>query len=877
VKPDIGSLIETLPCVVYRVNLPKVGIGFISRNVNDLCGYMPDELTSAKVKWESLVPEEDKSVILKFLEINPEESLFSAEYRIKHRDGSVRWVFHRAITKWDDGGPCWQDGIIVDITKQKRDQLELLARKNEVAGLVNSLDDIVFEVNSSGKVDYLHAKPGQWLSNSTSDWVNKTAIEIFNTLPGNSSVFLETYRETLLRKEELKIEYSFDDGETPRWYMARFLYQPISGGALITLKDVTKQKEGQLALAQSEWLFQQASEAAKIGAWTIDVQRRIVRWSNEIYRIREVQKANDLSIEEVIDYYPPQVRIHIKRLIDEGIKTGTPWDIELPIITGTGIKKWIRNIGVPEWENGKCKVVRGIYQDVTEKKNAEVALKRREQKLELAIRGVNLGTWSWEIVTGHISGDQRIAAMLGYPETELMSHISSWEELIHPDDKNYVLDGLQAHLRGEMEFYKVEYRLKHKQGNWVWILVNGKVIEQDGGKPIRVSGTFLDITDRKETEIENLQLQFELEEFKTAVNVATIVSITDKKGIIIYANHKFEEISKYCLPELIGNNHNLINSGHHPKSFWKEMWLTIGRGNVWRAEVKNKRKDGTFYWVDTVIIPLRNTENEITEFLSIRNDITQKKESEIELQYALERAQESDKLKAAFLANISHEVRTPMNAIMGFAELLERPHLPEKKRAQFSKLIYERSRNLLQIVNDILDVSKIEGGHISSVPTNGNIKELLDSLLSTFTVEVFHLKDQNILVKTVNELLSHQWIISADFLRLNQVFTNLLNNAVKFTGIGTIELGCKLLDSNQLLFWVRDTGMGIPSNQLEAIFRPFHQADLSIHQQYGGSGLGLAICKGLVELWNGTIWAESEVGRGSSFYFTMPFIQAGLK
>lgn len=249
----------------------------------------------------------------------------------------------------------------------------------------------------------------------------------------------------------------------------------------------------------------------------------------------------------------------------------------------------------------------------------------------------------------------------------------------------------------------------------------------------------------------------------------------------------------------------------------------------------------------------------------------ERKEYLIRINEAKVKAENSEQLKSAFLANMSHEIRTPMNAIMGFSELLNRQNLSDKKREEFTQLIRLRSKDLLCIVNDILDISKIESGQMMSVPSTGNIHELLEQLKKNITAEINHLHHKSIEVKLNNELQGTQNIVMADFLRLQQALSNLLNNALKFTEEGTIEFGCKMQDKKTLLFYVRDTGIGIDPSKHDIIFQPFQQASLNTHKKYGGTGLGLAIINGLTKLWNGKIWVESAIGKGSSFFFTMPY------
>lgn len=233
------------------------------------------------------------------------------------------------------------------------------------------------------------------------------------------------------------------------------------------------------------------------------------------------------------------------------------------------------------------------------------------------------------------------------------------------------------------------------------------------------------------------------------------------------------------------------------------------------------------------------------------------------------KAEESDRLKSLFLANISHEIRTPMNAISGFSELLDRPHLDEQKRREFSRLIRERSIDLLGIINNVLDMSGIEGGHVSLIEVEGNIGELLDRIVTSVKAENRYLRGKDITFRKTNRLTAAEQVVRLDFTRVYQVLYNLMTNAVKFTNSGYIDVEVHKQSANVLQFSVRDTGIGISADKLDYLFKPFRQADESIFKKFGGSGLGLAICKGLVELMGGKIWVESTEGQGTTFHFSI--------
>ncbi|MCK5028672.1 MAG: HAMP domain-containing protein, partial [Bacteroidales bacterium] len=248
-------------------------------------------------------------------------------------------------------------------------------------------------------------------------------------------------------------------------------------------------------------------------------------------------------------------------------------------------------------------------------------------------------------------------------------------------------------------------------------------------------------------------------------------------------------------------------------------------------------------------------------------------EAEKKLQKEKERAEESDHLKSAFLANMSHEIRTPMNAILGFTELLTMPDsevTPEEKE-NFIKLINNSGNNLLQLIDDIIDISKIEAGQLKISKKNCNINSLLTDTWQSFLEIRKHKGKENVDIR-INENVSEQNItIKTDPLRLNQVFINLIDNALKFTEDGFIEFGYEFKSNQELLFYVKDTGLGMDHNKKDLAFTRFTKIEDNSSRLYRGAGLGLAISKSIVELLGGKIWVESTPDVGSTFYFTLPF------
>lgn len=240
------------------------------------------------------------------------------------------------------------------------------------------------------------------------------------------------------------------------------------------------------------------------------------------------------------------------------------------------------------------------------------------------------------------------------------------------------------------------------------------------------------------------------------------------------------------------------------------------------------------------------------------------------LKQAMTKAESSEKLKSSFLANISHEIRTPMNAVLGLTELLERPDLAENKKQEFARLLKQRSEDLLRIMDEIMLVSQIEANYDISQKEAVNIQELFTSLHREFAEKVKLQHGSEVTITYNLNAADIKKKISLDKEYLTMVLTRLLDNANKFTSKGSISFDCRYIEPNVLQFSVSDTGIGIARNSVEFIFEPFRHADEQIHLTYGGVGAGLAICKSIVMHWGGKIWVESEPGKGSTFFFTLP-------
>jgi PAS domain S-box-containing protein len=363
-----------------------------------------------------------------------------------------------------------------------------------------------------------------------------------------------------------------------------------------------------------------------------------------------------------------------------------------------------------------------------------------------------------------------------------------------------------------------------------------------------------------------------MESINCALNMNALVSATDNKGTIIEANSKFAEVSGYSEAELLGNDHRMINSGYHDKAFWKDMWDTISQGKIWRGIVKNKAKNGSNYWVDSTITPIKGKDGQIEKYLSIRQDVTQRIQYEEELKAAKERAEAANIAKSSFLANMSHEIRTPLNSVIGFTDLLLKTKLNNTQQ-QYMSLIHQSGNILLDLINDILDFSKIEAGKLELSYERTDLWELVSQVGDIVKYKVNE-KGIELLLNLSPNLPRYAWV---DPVRIRQILVNLVGNAVKFTEEGEIEIGISALpgkDENGyqgLRFVVRDTGIGIAEERKDKILEAFTQEDNSTTRKYGGTGLGLTISNKLLHLMGSQLEIQSRLNLGSTFSFVAYF------
>ncbi len=541
---------------------------------------------------------------------------------------------------------------------------------------------------------------------------------------------------------------------------------------------------------------------------------------------------------------------------------------ELTLVSDDDSPKYLYLTGTVD-ENKELCLITAV--DITANKHAEESANKSEEKYRTIFENIQDIFFQTNVAGIVLEISPSIKIFSEYDREEIIGN-PILNLYYNPFERVSFLEAIMK--SGELHDY--ELKVKTKMGEKKFISINARLIYNSEGLPDHIDGSMRDITRRKQAEAELSKLQKAIENSKASV------VITDLSGNIEYANPYFSQLTGYTREEYTGQNPRFLKSGFHSQEFYKELWDTIKSGKTWEGEFYNRKKNGNFYWENAVISPLQNDQNEITHFVAIKTDITAAKKISEELITAKLHAEESDKLKTAFLNNISHEIRTPFNAILGFLTILQEEDLSRLEREEYTRIVNESSNRLMKTISDIAEVSAIQTGQTLVLESKVDINQIFNDLQRNFQPEI----ENKGLTFTINiELPATLPPFYTDSLKLISILNNLLNNAVKFTNSGSVELNVSMRDENRvndyinnsavqpsvLEFVVKDTGIGIPDDQQQVLFERFMQIDNSNTRKYEGSGLGTTIAKAYAELLGGSIWVISEVGKGSAFHVTIPY------
>ena len=534
-----------------------------------------------------------------------------------------------------------------------------------------------------------------------------------------------------------------------------------------------------------------------------------------------------------------------------------------------------------EETNGELEESNALLMDEIIKKNqTEIVLKASENRLNRAQALSLTGNWELDINNKDIWASVEAFNLYGIKQESQYLSLDLVQSLVKSEDRAK-LDLALKLLLEKNEKYDVEYSLITAEAGLERVIHSIAQVEFDeDGKPRKVLGVIQDITERKlsekkinetyeELRISNDRLKLSENRFRATFDQAAVgICHVLLNGKFISVNQKLCEILGFTQSQLLKMSFNEItHEDDLDNSKYYQQALIEGKTNTFSIEKRFVKGDGTIVWANLTVSMVRDTSLDEQYFISVIEDISERKRFEEELIKAKEQAEAANTAKSQFLANMSHEIRTPLNGVMGMLQLLLMTELTQEQ-TDYIKVSKTSSDSLLKVINDILDYSKIEAGKLKIENLEFDLTEFLNEIETMFKPSILNVGLALNIV--IDDNLPHQLI--GDSFRLRQVVFNLIGNAIKFTHQGRIDVTVrKLEECNSVvkLEWVvQDTGIGLSENNLKTIFNSFSQADSSTTRQYGGTGLGLSICKGIVENMNGEIWAESKEGEGSKFYFT---------
>uniref|UniRef100_I2Q5C9 histidine kinase n=1 Tax=Desulfovibrio sp. U5L TaxID=596152 RepID=I2Q5C9_9BACT len=535
--------------------------------------------------------------------------------------------------------------------------------------------------------------------------------------------------------------------------------------------------------------------------------------------------------------------------------------------TRSGEAAWLawslRTLRAPSGETAEILCVGA---DITERKKVEEALAASEARYALVARGANDGIWDWDLMTDTVYYSPRYMEILGFSPADMPPRVDQWTKRIHPDDADIVIRENKRCADGEVDNFVVEYRMRHKDGSYRWILGRGASLRDKNGRIVRLAGTHTDVTRRKRDEDALRESQDQLAKIFRYSPVGISVT-TRRDGRILDVNETAARMFGHNKADVIGRTSTEISLWARPEDRGALMAEMAAKGSVVAKELDLRHKDGTPVVTLYSAVPIQVYGE--SGILAVLVDITERKAMEQALRRSKEAAETANRAKSEFLSTMSHEIRTPMNTILGMAGVLAASDLPPK-HAEALRAIEAAGGTLLTLLNDILDLSQIEAGGLIMEEKACDIVELAGKLTDMMRPDAAR-KGLSLRLD-VQGTLPARLSCSPD--RIRQVLVNLLGNAVKFTDQGEIVLELGREDHADTGAWlrlaVRDTGIGIPPDKQTVIFDRFTQVNASSSRHYGGVGLGLAICNKLVHMMGGSIRVDSTPGQGSVFTVTLP-------
>jgi two-component system, sensor histidine kinase and response regulator len=899
-----------------------------------MLGHQRAGSPETKADWMAQIHPDDRHLLISTVneKNRPKNHSRVLEYRIRHNDGHWLWVEDRScvVERNADDSPSVTTGVVNDITERQITRQQI-TRQNRALRMMSSVAQSLVRHNDEKQMladvcsvlvdigGYLMAWVGEmvhdgkkrivptacsgrcepYVANLNVTWddtpngrgpsgraVRSGVPAIIRNIDNDPS--FAPWREAANAqgfRSSISLPLRIDGQVIGILCLYSAVSDPFDDEEITLLGNLSGElglglsmQRSRQTLAQSEAMLLQAQRLARLGHFTFDAASDSLTGSpthNEIFGIAPGELLNTEDWRRLIH---PEDRARMSDYSrDHVFRGGQPFDNEYRLIRrNDGQERWIHTVGQLAYgSDGRVSRLFGTSQDITERKQFEQRLSQSEAELKEAQAVAHLGSWTLDIVNDRLNWSAEVYQIFALPSDHTL-RLVDFLERVHPDDRERVMADWQAALAGAS--YDSEHRIV-ANGELRWVRERANVRFDPSGQAVFAVGTVQDVTERHLAEEQLSKLSLAIEQSPHSI------VITNTRAEIEYVNDTFVSNTGYLREEAIGYNPSLLHSNQTPRETYIEMWTTLAKGKTWRGEFINQRKDGSIFTEFAIISPVRQRDGLITHYLAIKEDITEKKRNQSELEnyrhhletlvaerteqliQAKDEAESASRAKSAFLANISHEIRTPMNAIIGLTHIAQRSAGSTEQHDRLGK-VAEAAHHLMGIINDVLDISKIEAGKLQLEHTGFSLAHIC---ANTCAMVADRAQAKHLPLSCEIEPAMPATLLG-DPLRVQQILLNFLSNAIKFTHAGTIRITMRLLgraEGNAMIRCeVADTGIGISPEGQAKLFQPFEQGDTSTTRRYGGTGLGLAISRRLAEAMHGEIGVDSEPGRGSTFWFT---------
>ncbi len=707
---------------------------------------------------------------------------------------------------------------------------------------------------------YLNPAAARLVRRDRAELIGQTLGEAF---PGAAAMgLLELLRQVHATGEPGLLEASrYQDDHLDRWAANR-VFRLASGELATVFEDQSSRVAADRAQVSIRNRYRSVFENSLIGIFTVNRERVIEEINQRACEIFGLNVAEAVGSSVALFHCSPE---HYRRFgvqFFAQVDQGGVFNIRYPLRRADGSVFPAALSGKPRNGRDLTDGVVWVVADLSEAQAVEAALRESEERYALAVAGANDGLWDWKVPEDQVYYSPRWKAMLGYDDAELPNRFEEWRTRVHPDDLAGALAAIDAHLQGAVDHLDIEFRMRHKDGTWRWILARAACVRDAEGRPLRMAGSHTDITERKRVADQLQENERRLHAVFTAVQ--TGIAIIDLEARrVVDANDKASEILRIDRQALVGTRcYEHFCADPRVCPFLSDLHQ---RG---QDEISLRGPDGRAITVLKSVVALNLSGRRLLVESFV--DITERKLAEQDLRAAKEQAEQAALVKSEFMAKMSHEIRTPMNSIIGMTKLTLDSELDTEQRENL-EIVEASAEALLSLIDDVLDFSKIEAGQVELEAVDFELAGVVEDVMDSFGyraaqkgIELVHLIEPTVPTS-----------LSGDPSGLRQILVNLIGNALKFTETGEVllEVVAETQDVRGLLlrFTITDTGVGVPVDKRAAIFEAFIQADNTTRRRYEGTGLGLTISRQLVRMMGGEIGLEGRPEGGSRFWFTARF------